>query len=69
MAYRGGRGRGRGGFGGRFGGQPYAKQEPFVLFPEVTRSIKYQLFHSISLSQSKAWGVYNNFIFLSETKK
>ncbi|CAF1915978.1 unnamed protein product [Brassica oleracea var. botrytis] len=34
MAYRGGRGRGRGGFGGF--GVEYAKAEPFVIFPDIT---------------------------------
>ncbi|CAH8367704.1 unnamed protein product [Eruca vesicaria subsp. sativa] len=34
MAYRGGRGRGRGGFGGF--GIEYAKAEPFVIFPDIT---------------------------------
>lgn len=34
MAFRG-RGRGRGGFGGGGGGFGYARQEPFVEFPEI----------------------------------
>lgn len=44
MAYRGGRGRGRGGFGGF--GVEYAKAEPFVIFPVSSKL--YALIHLLS---------------------